>query len=48
MTRQCLVEQKTIKGRRTGALVIAEQVVNIDTEFDLKIADFLFRAGLIG
>lgn len=40
-TRECLLEQKTIKGRRTGAVVIAEPVSNIDTELDLEWAEFL-------
>ncbi len=48
ITRECLTEQKTIKGRRTGALVISGYVVNIDTPFDLKLADFLFSEGLVG
>jgi hypothetical protein len=47
MTRECLVEQRTIKGRRTGALVITDHVINIDTEFDLRLADILFAEGLI-
>lgn len=47
ITRECLTEQKSIKGRRTGALVITGHVVNIDTPFDLKLADFLFREGLV-
>lgn len=40
-TRECLVEQKTIKGRRTGAFVINGPVSNIDTELDLAWAEFL-------
>ena len=40
-TRECLLEQKTIRGRRTGALVIEEPCVNIDTEWDLELAEFL-------
>lgn len=42
-TRNCLKEQKTIKGARTGAIVITGQVVNIDTESDLEQAE-LFLA----
>ena len=41
-TRECLMEQKTIRGRRTGALVIKEPCVNIDTEWDLELAEFMF------
>ena len=40
-TRQCLLKQKTIKGRRTGAVIITEPVANIDTELDLAWAEFL-------
>lgn len=42
-TRACLVTQKTIKGARTGALLIDEPVSNIDTEFDLAWAEFLLE-----
>ena len=46
ITRQCLVEQKSIKGARCGALVIKGHVINIDTEYDLALADFLIARGL--
>jgi CMP-N,N'-diacetyllegionaminic acid synthase len=45
MTRSCLLDQKSIKGRRTGALIVRGDVVNIDTEFDLELANFLFSRG---
>jgi CMP-N,N'-diacetyllegionaminic acid synthase len=38
-TRACLLEQKTIMGRRSGAVVIRGPVFNIDTEEDLQRAD---------
>lgn len=38
-TRSCLKEKQTIKGDRTGAVVITEKVVNIDTESDLAQAE---------
>jgi CMP-N,N'-diacetyllegionaminic acid synthase len=41
-TRECLLEQKTIKGRNTGAFVIEGPLSNIDTELDLAWAEFLF------
>ena len=41
-TRECLLEQKTIRGKRTGALVIKEPCVNIDTEWDLELAEFMW------
>ena len=43
MTRQCLLEQKSIKGARTGAVLIEDRLVNIDTEFDLTLANFLAK-----
>lgn len=47
-TRECILDQKTIKGRRTGALVIDGPVSNIDTELDLAWAEFLLaREGRI-
>jgi CMP-N-acetylneuraminic acid synthetase len=41
ITRSCLLEQKTIKGARTGAVIINEQVINIDTQYGLELANFL-------
>ena len=42
-TRACLLGQKTIKGARTGALIVEGPVVNIDTELDLEWANFLHQ-----
>lgn len=39
--RECLVEQKTTKGRRTGALVIEGEHVSIDTEWDLRLVEWI-------
>lgn len=44
-TRDCILRQKTIKGVRTGAVVIEDMVANIDTEIDLEWAEFLARRG---
>jgi CMP-N,N'-diacetyllegionaminic acid synthase len=41
-TRACIAEQRTIRGRRLGALVIDRPVANIDTELDLAWAEFLW------
>jgi CMP-N,N'-diacetyllegionaminic acid synthase len=41
ITRQCLLDQKSIKGASTGAVIIDEPLVNIDTEFDLMLANVL-------
>jgi CMP-N-acetylneuraminic acid synthetase len=44
-TRACLLDQKTIKGARTGALIVEGPVVNIDTELDLDWVNFLLQRG---
>jgi len=41
ITRSCLLDQKTIKGGKTGAVVIEGPVVNIDTEEDIEWANWL-------
>ena len=41
MTRACLLEDGTIMGKRTGALVLDETLVSIDTTWDLKLAEFI-------
>lgn len=40
LTRSCLLEQKTIKGQRAGALIIDGESISIDTEYDLELAEF--------
>ena len=42
-TRECLLTQKTIKGKRTGSVVITGPTANIDTEIDLDWAEFLLQ-----
>jgi CMP-N-acetylneuraminic acid synthetase len=39
--RNCLVEQKSISGERTGALVIEGDMVSIDTLWDLELAEHI-------
>lgn len=41
ITRDCLIEQGTIRGRRTGALVIEGEAVSIDTEWDIALVEFV-------
>ena len=48
ITRQCLEEQKTIKGKRTSAVIITDPLVNIDTMDDLTYAEFLLDRGMPG
>jgi CMP-N,N'-diacetyllegionaminic acid synthase len=41
ITRECILDQGTIKGLRTGAVVVDGPLPNIDTEVDLEWAEFL-------
>jgi CMP-N-acetylneuraminic acid synthetase len=41
ITRSCLLDQQQIKGARTGALVIDEPMMSIDTLWDLELAEYL-------
>jgi CMP-N-acetylneuraminic acid synthetase len=42
MTRDCIIK-KSIKGEKTSFVVIYDLLVNIDTEFDFKLAEFIFQ-----
>jgi CMP-N,N'-diacetyllegionaminic acid synthase len=41
VTRSCLMEQHTIMGKRTGALVLEGEFVSIDTEWDCRLVEFI-------
>lgn len=41
ITRECLLEQKTTKAEKTGAVVIEDKTVSIDTLRDFKLAEFV-------
>jgi CMP-N-acetylneuraminic acid synthetase len=41
ITRECLLEQGTIMGTRTGALVLDGDLVSIDTEWDCRLIEFI-------
>ena len=41
ITRECLLEQKTIKGLHTGAYIVPGEHVSIDTERDIQLIEFL-------
>lgn len=43
-TRDCLLNQGSIKGRRTGALVVPGHLVSIDTEWDIELVEFILEA----
>jgi CMP-N,N'-diacetyllegionaminic acid synthase len=40
-TRECLLEQKNIKGTKTGAIIIEGKIPNIDTLEDLDLAEHI-------
>jgi CMP-N-acetylneuraminic acid synthetase len=45
VTRACLIEQRTIKGARAGALVIEGEHVSIDSEWDMALVEVLLNRG---
>lgn len=40
-TRECILKQKTILGKRTGALALNGRFVSIDTEWDKQLVEFI-------
>jgi len=48
ITRQCIDEQRTIKGERTSYVIINDPLINIDTMDDLLFAEFLLGRGVPG
>lgn len=44
--RECLLGQKSIKGERTGALVLHGNMVSIDTYWDFELAEFIYSKEL--
>lgn len=48
IARTCLLDRRSIKGDRTGAVVIREPLVNIDGEDDIRYAEFLIQQGIVG
>ncbi len=43
ISRDCLLNQKTIMGARTGALVLDGHFVSIDTEWDVAMVEFVMQ-----
>jgi CMP-N,N'-diacetyllegionaminic acid synthase len=43
ISRNCLLDKKSIKGDNTSAIIIKEFLPNIDTEIDLDFADFYLK-----
>ncbi len=44
MTRRCLLEERSIMGKRTGGLILEEHLVSVDTMWDLKLAEFIYSS----
>jgi len=44
ISRSCLIDQKSIMGERTGALLIDGPLISIDTEWDLALTNFIHSA----
>ncbi len=40
--RSCLLDQRSIKGENTGALLLSENMVSIDTYWDFELAEFIY------
>ncbi len=43
ITRDCIIKKKSIKGNKTSFVLIDETMVDIDTEFDFKLAEFVLQ-----
>ena len=49
MTRECLVDQRTIMGARAGAIIMEGEHISIDTERDMAVTELaLSRTTAIG
>lgn len=48
ISRACLTDQRTIKGARTGALITEGEFISIDTEWDIKLVEFILANQLDG
>jgi CMP-N-acetylneuraminic acid synthetase len=45
ITRECLLEQQTIKGANTAALIVDGNHISIDTLWDLELVEYLVKKG---
>ena len=43
VTRECLTTQQKVMGRRTGALVIDEPAISIDTQWDIDLVEWIMN-----
>ncbi len=44
ISRDCLVTHQSITGKRTGALILPDYYVSIDTMWDLKLSEFIYNS----
>lgn len=44
ITRQCLLEQKSTKGKKTSAVIIKEAMISIDTLFDFELVEWIMNS----
>jgi CMP-N,N'-diacetyllegionaminic acid synthase len=47
ITRQCILDNKTIKGPRTGACIVPGEQVSIDTEWDLELVELILKKRML-
>tara|TARA_A100001037_G_scaffold287638_1_gene297329 strand:- start:274 stop:990 length:717 start_codon:yes stop_codon:yes gene_type:complete len=45
INRSCLLEQRSIKGKNSGALVLEENFISIDTQWDLDLVEYVMGRG---
>jgi CMP-N,N'-diacetyllegionaminic acid synthase len=45
LTRECLLEQHTIMGKKWSAVIIEDPMISIDTMLDLELAEWFLKRG---
>ena len=46
LTRDCLLNQKTLMGRKCGSVLLDELCVSIDTEWDVSLVEFILSKNI--
>lgn len=44
ISRDCLLSQNNITGKRTGALILPDYYISIDTMWDFKLSEFIYHS----
>ncbi len=44
ISRDCLLSRNSISGERTGALILPDHYISIDTMWDLKLSEFIYQS----